>query len=52
MMNNTGRVLGFNFYEMWQMPHADESFALIMVKLNKEVPEMMDAHMWNPSSTS
>ena len=42
MMNNTGRVLGFNFYEMWQMPHADESFALIMVKLNKEVPEMMD----------
>ena len=42
MMNNTGRVLGVNFYEMWQMPHADESFALIMVKLNKEVPEMMD----------
>ncbi len=41
-MNNTGRVLGFNFYEMWQMPHADENFALIMVKLNKEVPEMMD----------
>ena len=40
MMNNTG--MGFNFYEMWQMPHADESFALIMVKLNKEVPEMMD----------
>ena len=34
--------LGFNFYEMWQMPHADESFALIMVKLNKEVPEMVD----------
>ena len=40
MMNNTG--MGFNFYEMWQMPHADESFALIMVKLSKEVPEMMD----------
>lgn len=36
------KILGFNFYEMWQMPHADESFALIMVKLNKEVPEMMD----------
>lgn len=34
------KILGFNFYEMWQMPHADESFALIMVKLNKEVPEM------------
>ena len=38
MMNNTGRVLGFNFYEMWQMPHADDSFALIMEKLNKDVP--------------
>ena len=42
MMNDGSRVFGFNFYEMWQMPHADESFALIMVKLNKEVPEMMD----------
>ena len=35
-------MMGFNFYEMWQMPHAEESFALIMVKLNKEAPEMMD----------
>lgn len=40
--NMMRKILGFNFYEMWQMPHADESFALIMVKLNKEVPEMMD----------